>query len=92
MKKMFFALVALVVVASCSETPQDKMEKVIKAAMEKEYPSYEALKFAENVDTVYTKLEDMTAPWQKLLMIATEKVNCAMPQETTKVHSSGSTA
>jgi hypothetical protein len=66
MKKMIFALVALVVVASCSETPQDKMEKVIKAAMEKEYPSYEALKFAENVDTVYTKLEDMTAPWQKL--------------------------
>lgn len=29
---MIFALIALMVVASCSETPQDKMEKVIKAA------------------------------------------------------------
>lgn len=67
MKKMIFALIALmVVVASCSETPQDKMEKVIKAAMEKEYPSYEALKFAEKVDTVYTTLDDVTKGWLEL--------------------------
>lgn len=66
MKKMIFALVALIVVASCSETPQDKMEKVIKAAMEKEYLTYEPMKFGEEIDTVYTTLDDMTKGWLEL--------------------------
>lgn len=62
MKKIIIALVALVVVA-CSETPQDKMEKVIKAAMEKEYLTYEPMKFGEEIDTVYTTLEEATKGW-----------------------------
>lgn len=66
MKKMIFALAALVVVASCSETPQNKMEKVIKAAMEKEYLTYEPMKFGEEIDTVYTTLDDMTKGWLEL--------------------------
>lgn len=66
MKKMIFALVALMVVVSCSETPQDKMEKVIKAAMEKEYLTYEPMKFGEEIDTVYTTLDDMTKGWLEL--------------------------
>lgn len=63
---MIFALVALMVVVSCSETPQDKMEKVIKAAMEKEYLTYEPMKFGEEIDTVYTTLDDMTKGWLEL--------------------------
>lgn len=66
MKKVIFALIALMVVASCSETPQDKMEKVIKAAMEKEYLTYEPMKFGEEIDTVYTTLDDMTKGWLEL--------------------------
>ena len=66
MKKMIFALIALMVVASCSETPQNKMEKVIKAAMEKEYLTYEPMKFGEEIDTVYTTLDDMTKGWLEL--------------------------
>lgn len=77
MRKIIFALVALVMVA-CSETPQDKMEKVIKASMEKEYPSYEALKFAENVDTVYTTLEEMQKGWWKLFNESKREYDRAM--------------
>lgn len=65
MKKMIFALVALMVVVSCSETPQDKMEKVIKAAMEKEYLTYEPMKFGEEIDTVYTTIEEAQEGWWK---------------------------
>lgn len=56
MKKIIIALVALVMVA-CSETPQDKMEKVIKGYLSAEHLTYSPLSFGEKIDTIYTTLE-----------------------------------
>lgn len=88
MKKIIFALIALVGLAACTPTPKEKMETVIKEHMKNTHVTYEPVKFGEKIDTVYTKMETSKG-YQTLIDAFTEaesKCRTSVDAEEMKIY------
>ena len=60
MKKMIFALAALMVMTSCEQTLNDKVEAVVEKYMENSYGKhYEAVEFGAELDSMFSTVHSV---------------------------------